>query len=166
MTNGSSFGVSYALSSNTTDTTTTGVGGGAVTDPLNLDVDRGPAAEDRRHNLTANGNYNLPFGFLISGLFDYASGFPYNITNSTLNYVRPAPYDSLRQDDYVDLDMRAGKAFKFKRRYIAALFAEIFDLFNTNNFATYNGNVLSSGFGTPETKNPKRTAQFGFRFDY
>ena len=53
MTNGSSFGVSHTLPSNTTDTTTTGVEGGAVTDPLNLDVDRGPAAEDRRHNLTA-----------------------------------------------------------------------------------------------------------------
>jgi hypothetical protein len=80
--------------------------------------------------------------------------------------ARPAPRGSLRGDDYVDLDMRAGEAFKFKRRYTATLFAEVFDLFNTNNFAPYNGNILSSGFETPETENPKRTAQFGFRFDY
>ena len=65
-----------------------------------------------------------------------------------------------------DLDLHAGKAFKFKRRYTATLFAEVFDLFNTNNFATYNGSILSSGFETPETENPKRTTQFGFRFDY
>jgi hypothetical protein len=64
------------------------------------------------------------------------------------------------------VDLHAGKAFKFKRRYTAALFAEFFDLLSTNNFATYNGNILSSGFETPETENPKRTAQFGFRLDY
>jgi hypothetical protein len=36
-----------------------------------------------------------------------------------------------------DLDLHAGKAFKFKRRYTAALFAEVFDLLKSNNFATY-----------------------------
>ena len=54
-----------------------------------------------------------------------------------------------------DLDLHAGKAFKFKRRYTAKMFAEAFDVFDTHNFATYTGNVLSSGFETPETENPK-----------
>ena len=65
-----------------------------------------------------------------------------------------------------DLDLHADKAFKFKRRYTAAQFAEVFDLLKSNNFATYDGNILSSGFETPETENPRRTAQFGFRLDY
>jgi len=95
----------------------------------------------------------------------HAKAQPPNL-DATLNYVRPAPYDSLRKDDYVDLDMRVGKAFKFKRRYTATLFAEVFNLINSNDFATYNGNILSSGFETPETENRNRTAQFGFRLDY
>ncbi len=161
-----SFGISYTLAHTTSDTTTTGVGGGAVTNPLNLNVDRGPADEDRRHNLVVDGNYNLPLGFQISGLFDYASPLPYSISDATLSFARPAPRGSLRGDDYNDLDMRAGKAFKFKERYTATLFAEVFNLANTDNFSSYQGSVQSSAFGTPQTENPKRRAQFGFRFDY
>ena len=48
--------------------------------------------------------------------------------DATLNYVRPANDGSLRQDDDVDLDMRAGKAFELKRRYTATLFADVFKL--------------------------------------
>jgi len=162
----SRFGVSYTLASTTSDTTTTGVGGGAVTNPLNLNVDRGPADEDRRHNLTVDGNYNLPLDFQLSGLYSYASALPYSISDSTLSFARPAPRGSLRGDDYSDLDMRAGKAFKIKERYTATFFAEVFNLADTDNFATYQGSVQSSAFGQPQTENPKRRAQFGFRFDY
>lgn len=162
----SNFGVSYTLAHTTSDTTTTGVGGGAVTNPLNLDVDRGPADEDRRHNLVVDGSYNLPLGFQLSGLFTYASALPYSISDATLAFARPAPRGSLRGDDYLDLDMRAGKAFKFKERFTATFFAEVFNLTDTDNFATYQGSIQSSAFKTPQTENPKRRAQFGFRFDY
>jgi hypothetical protein len=160
------FGISYTLSHTTSDTTTTGVGGGAVTNPLNLSVDKGPADEDRRHNLVFDGNYNLPLGFQLSGLFTYASALPYSISDSTLSFARPAPRGSLRGDDYINLDMRAGKVFKIKERYAATLFAEVFNLANANNFTTYQGSIQSSAFGTPQAENSKRRAQFGFRFDY
>jgi hypothetical protein len=53
-----------------------------------------------------------------------------------------------------------------KRRYTTTLFAEVFNLFNTKNFAIYDGNILSSGSETPETENRNRAAQFSFRLDY
>jgi hypothetical protein len=165
-TKAASFGISYTLGHTTSDTTTTGVGGGAVTNPLDLSVDAGPADEDRRHNLVVDGNYNLPLGFQLSGLFSYASALPYSISDSTLSFARPAPRGSLRGDDYIDLDMRAGKAFKFKERYTATFFAEVFNLANADNFTTYQGSIQSSAFKTPQAENPKRRAQFGFRFDF
>lgn len=160
------FGVSYTLAHTTSNTTTTGVGGGAVTNPLDLNVDRGDADEDRRHNLVTDASLNLPLGFQLSGLFSYASALPYSISDSTLSFARPAPRGSLRGDDYINLDMRAGKAFRFKERYTATVFAEVFNLADANNFTTFQGSVQSSAFRTPGAENPKRRAQFGFRFDY
>lgn len=46
-----------------------------------------------------------------------------------------------------------------------SLFAEVFNLANTDNFTTYQGSIQSSAFKTPQAENPKRRAQFGFRFD-
>ena len=162
----SRFGVSYTLAHTTSDTTTTGVGGGAVTNPLNLAVDFGPADEDRRHNLVTDAAYTLPFKFQLSGLFTYASALPYSISDSTISFARPAPRGSLRGDDYIDLDMRAGKAFSFKDRYTATFFAEVFNLADADNYATFQGSVQSSSYKLPLTENPKRRAQFGFRFDF
>ena len=159
-------GISYTLSSTTSNTTTTGVGGGAVTNPLDLNVDRGPADEDRRHNLVTDAAYTAKWGFTFSSLFTYASALPYSITDSTVSFARVAPRNSLRGDDYIDFDARAGKAFRFKERYTATVFAEVFNLFDTNNFSGFTGSVQSSSYGLPLTANPKRRAQFGFRFDY
>jgi hypothetical protein len=53
-----------------------------------------------------------------------------------------------------------------QRGYTATLFAEVFDWFNANNFPAYRGNIVSSGLETLATENPKRIAQFGFRFEY
>lgn len=33
-------------------------------------------------------------------------------------------------------------------------------------FTTYQGSIQSSAFKTPQAENPKRRAQFGFRFDF
>jgi hypothetical protein len=91
---------------------------------------------------------------------------PYSISDSALSFARPAPRGSLRGNDYIDLDMRAGEAFKFKERYTATLFVEVFNLANADNFTTYQGSIQSSAFKTPQAENPKRRAQFGFRFDF
>ena len=52
-------GLSYTLSK-TTSNMSTGLSTGGVTNPFDLDEDRGPDDNDRRHNLVVDGSYVIP----------------------------------------------------------------------------------------------------------
>lgn len=157
---------SYTLARTTSDTTADGIGGGLATNPYNLSLDAGPDDQDRRHNVTADAVYSLPHGFEVSGIFHYGSPFPYTETSIYDIYVRPAPRNSLRGDDYNDTDVRASKVFHLGERFQARVFWEVFNLFNARNFYNYQGSLQSSQFGQPESMFPSRAQQAGFRFDF
>jgi outer membrane receptor protein involved in Fe transport len=159
-------GVSYTLAKTTSDTTATGVGGGAMTNPLDISVDAGPANEDRRHNLAINGSYDFPLGIQASTIFHYASALPWSVSSSTIVFARPEPRNSRRGDDYKSADIRVGKVFKFGERWSTTAFFEAFNLFDFDNFTANRGLIQSSQFGQPASEAPKRQLQFGFRVDF
>ncbi len=159
-------GLSYTLAKATSNSSASGVGGGAATNPLDLSVDDGPTNEDRRHNLVWDGSYQFPFDFQLAGIYRYASALPYSVTSRFVINARPEPRNARRGDDEKNFDLRVGKQFKFPRRGSAALFWEMFNVFNTDNFQAYQGSLESSTFGQPARALPKRRQQFGFRIDF
>ena len=56
------------------------VGRAAFSEQFNPNVDRGNSDFDQRHNLVLFGYWNLPRGFVVSGLAAFRSGFPYTLT--------------------------------------------------------------------------------------
>ena len=159
-------GLSYTLSKATSNSSASGVGGGAATNPLDLSVDDGPTNEDRRHNLTWDSSYTFPLDFQVAGIYRYASALPYSVTSRFVINARPEPRNSRRGDDEKNFDLRVGKLFKLPRNSSINLFWEMFNVFNTDNFQAYQGSLESSTFGQPARALPKRRQQFGFRVDF
>lgn len=46
-------------------------------DPFNPKLSEGPADFDIRHRIVVDGTYQLPFGILVSGIFNWRTGAPY-----------------------------------------------------------------------------------------
>jgi hypothetical protein len=159
-------GASYTLAKTFSNTLATGVGGGAATNPLDLSIDEGPANEDRRHNLVFDGSYELPLGFQVAGIWKYASALPWSVSSATVVFARPEPRGSRRGDDYRTTNLRVSKMVKISGRLTATGFWEAFNLFDQDNFTTFQGSLQSSAFGTPGAEFPKRQQQFGFRLDF
>jgi outer membrane receptor protein involved in Fe transport len=159
-------GVSYTLAKGTSNTLASGVAGTAATNPLDLSIDEGPTNEDRRHVLVADGSYQFPFGIDTSGIWRYYSALPYSVSSRFVVFARPEPRNSRRGDNEINLDLRVGKTFKFGDRRSAAIFWEMFNVLNTDNFQAYQGSLESSLFGLPARALPKRRQQLGFRLDF
>jgi hypothetical protein len=60
----------------------------------------------------------------------------------------------------------AEQVFKFRERFAATAFWEVFNLFNYDNFYNFQGSLQSSSFGNPQSEFPKRAQQGGFRFEF
>jgi hypothetical protein len=159
-------GLSYTLAKATSNSSASGVGGGAATNPLDLSVDDGPTNEDRRHNLVWDASYQFPLDFQLAGIYRYASALPYSVSSRFVINARPEPRNSRRGDDEKNMDLRVGKQFKLPRAMSAILFWEMCNVFNTDNFQAYQGSLESTAFGQPGRALPKRRQQFGFRFDF
>jgi outer membrane receptor protein involved in Fe transport len=159
-------GISYTLSKGTSNSTTSAVGGGLATNPLDLSVDDGPTNEDRRHAVVVDGAYEFPLAFQLAGIYRYYSALPYSVTSRFVINARPEPRNSRRGDDETNLDVRVSKLFRLPRNASAAFFWEVFNLLNTDNFQAYQGSLESSTFGQPARALPKRRQQFGFRFEF
>ncbi len=74
---GPSLGVSYTLSKALRDVEDFQF---FAQDELNPGADKGPANNDRRHQMVINFNWALPAGFQIGGLASARSGLPWNVT--------------------------------------------------------------------------------------
>jgi hypothetical protein len=159
-------GLSYTLAKATSNTLASGVAGTAATNPLDLTIDEGPTNEDRRHVLVTDGSYQFPFAIDLSGIWRYYSALPYSVSSRFVVFARPEPRNSRRGDNEINLDMRVGKTFRFGDRRSAAIFWEMFNVLNTDNFQAYQGSLESSLFGLPARALPKRRQQLGFRLDF
>ncbi len=164
--------VSYTLSK-TTSNHDMSIFGGSPTNPFDLSEDEGPDAADRRHNLVVNGNCIFPWDIQLSGIWAYRSAPPYSVfTRLQLDddpfEDRPEPKGSRRADSFSSVDIRATKGFKIGERVRLAVFWEVFNLFNTDNFVgtSYQGRRESPIFGLPTQAYEKRRQQGGFRIDF
>jgi outer membrane receptor protein involved in Fe transport len=159
-------GTSYTLAKATSNSLASGVGGGAATNPLDLSIDIGPTNEDRRHVSVTDFSYLFPLGFQVSGLARYQSALPYSVSSSAIVFARPEPRNSRRADSESVVDVRVGKNIKLGGRRSAAIFWEMFNLFNSTNFIQFQGSLQSTSFGLPQGTGPRRRQQLGFRFDF
>jgi hypothetical protein len=159
-------GVSYTLAKTTSDVTANGPSGGLATNPFDLSIDVGPANNDRRHNVSLDGSYNLPLDIQASGLFHYGSPLPWSVTSVTVVRARPEPRNNRRGDDFKQTDIRLSKAFKLRGHLTATGFWEAFNVFNNDNFYNFQASLQSSAFGLPQSEFSKRAQQFGFRLDF
>jgi hypothetical protein len=80
------------------------------------------------------------------------------------------PRNALKGDPLHKVDLRLSKRIRFGGNVSATVLAEVFNLFNHDNFGNYTAQVDSARFGQPAAASGNayvpRSAQFGFRFDF
>ncbi len=141
------------------------------------DYPRHPTAQDERHRIVATGIYQLPAGFRASAFVQLASGVGYTISDfsrgGSINDKRILLYAG-RPDAtlaYKSIDLRLDKEFRLGERRAFELSAQVFNLFNSDNFTGYDGFIptlpdVNANFGTPNTADPARRLQFGASFRF
>ncbi len=145
----------------------------------------GPNGPDERHRAVFTGVFEMPYGIQLSPVVQAASARPYNLTagtdlnvdgNNNDRYVDPATgkqvsLNAARGDNTFVFDIRSTKFFALGgggERKIG-LFAEFFNVFNTDNFGgAYGGNSRATTFRQPTGFIPgignPRQVQLGARF--
>jgi hypothetical protein len=144
---------------------------------------------DQRHRAVFNGIVDVGYGFQVSGLYFYGSGKVRATTYGgdlrrmgafSTNRLRPngtiVPRNDFAGDPLHRVDMRLERRFTFGRLKVDGL-AEVFNLFNHQNFGTYVTAESNRQYGLPTAtagqqlglQNPayqSRSAQFGFRVSF
>jgi outer membrane receptor protein involved in Fe transport len=127
-----------------------------------------PNAGNERHHLVVNGMVDLPLGLKASGLMTLASGVPALVTDGETNgfgvNIRKGNFGP--RDAFFQLDLRLGKEFRVGPGSFE-LWAEVFNVFNTDNVGQSNICCGPSAFGNPDTLfGPPRSLQIGgaYRF--
>jgi hypothetical protein len=149
-------------------------------DPSDLSKDWGRSDGDQRHRLVLDGSLRLPGGFDTSGLLQYYSALPLNITSgvTTVQGTTGRPIvegafiarNAGQGSDFFSLAARVSRTFAVNRVRIEAL-AEVFNLTNRRNVLTrnatfgpglYPANPLPS-FNQTTAVGDARAAQLGIR---
>jgi outer membrane receptor protein involved in Fe transport len=126
-------------------------------DPFDLNKDWSRSDDDQRHRLVLNGVANV-YGFQVSGLLQYYSSLPFNITSGVTTIqgtagrpiVNGAFIDRNAGDgpDFFSLGARLSRAFKVAGRVQVEGVAEGFNLTNRQNNVAINGNFGSGAYPT------------------
>jgi outer membrane receptor protein involved in Fe transport len=136
------------------------------------DYPRHPTATDERHRIVAAGTYEFPAGFRASTFIQLASGVGYTIEDFSqgfgINEKKIQLYTG-RPDAtfaYKSVDLRLDKVFRIGERQAVELTAQVFNVFNWDNYTGYNQFIpplpeTNSDFGQPTREDPKRRLQFG-----
>jgi carboxypeptidase family protein/TonB-dependent receptor-like protein len=165
-------------------------------DPFDLSKDWGRSDNDQRHRLVVTGAITTPstpadtaweqitHGFQLSGMVQYYSALPFNITTGTNTIqgtaARPVvdgafvPRNSGVASDFSSVSLRLSRTFALGRRARLEGIVEAFNLFNRRNdlaritvFGT--GPYPTSpaaNFGQVTVVGEPRSVQFGLRFRY
>jgi len=159
-------------------------------DQYHLDIDWGPSNFDATHKFVASATYELPYGFLVSGIWIMRSGFPYTaldgrdtngdgqsgneyalIETSDGQYFRYSR-NSFRQPYFRNFDMRLAKSFGLGRGMDIEIIFDVFNLFNEANWYTTNWNLvdrngnIDDSFGELNEVGNPRSYQLGARFRF
>jgi hypothetical protein len=138
---------------------------------------RHPTQTDERNRIVATGIFELPRGFRASAFVQLSSGVGYTVSDNTLgfgiNQRKILLYAGRPNETFAfqSIDLRLDKDFKISGKSLIELSAQVFNLFNHDNFTAYDGfepalpNV-NANFGQPNTEDPKRRFQFGLSFRF
>lgn len=146
--------------------------------PANLD--RGPSDFHQRHRFVSHGLLELPFDSQLSFVATLASGLPVNAVTGVDNdgdgyrFDRPvgASRNSFRTPMQATFDTSLAKRFQLREGIRLELRAEVFNLFNRNNYIKLqniygNGDAPRTDFLTPlagvQNSDPSRQFQLGAR---
>jgi hypothetical protein len=164
--------IAYTLSSSENDTD------GAAAFPYNENdilADRGPAATDARHRVSASGILELPFDCRLAALVTATSALPYNETTGPVDAnndgvrgnERPPGVgrNSERGSPYFNLNLRFSKTIVLGKPRLELLF-EAFNATNHDNWTGYTFVVGKATFGRPGNAGPPRQLQIGARFTF
>jgi hypothetical protein len=138
--------------------------------PLGFDPEseRGPATHDQRHRFVLSGVYQLPLDFGVSAIFTTASGRPFTpLAGADLNgdgnggafppdRARANPNDEATSvgrnsevtAEYVNLDLRVSKRFRFGKNGSFEAILDVFNVFNRANFFENTNQSSFTIFGT------------------
>jgi outer membrane receptor protein involved in Fe transport len=126
-----------------------------------------PNAGDERHHVVINGMVDLPFDSMLSGLITYGSGSPYFIVDAR-NGFQPGKIKLgyyLHAPAFFQVDLRLQKFIHFGAGREIGVSAEVFNLFNRNNFTTASNTFFAPGdqfsFTPGSPAGTPRTFQFG-----
>lgn len=75
------------------------------------------------------------------------------------------PRNAFRGPNYMSMDLRLSRAFRFDRRRLEVI-AEAFNVTNRVNYGPYTGSIQSAFFGRPQSALDPRQIQLGLRFDF
>ncbi|MEO7730797.1 MAG: TonB-dependent receptor, partial [Kofleriaceae bacterium] len=138
-----------------------------------------PSNGDERQRLVLSGIVGVPYGFKLSSLVTLGTSVPFNVTDASAgtaptefrfrrNAGRANPFIEFKQ-----IDIRILKDFQVAPKHHAALFIEVFNLFNWYNYGGYNGEIpapdapANVNFGKPSSiVGPTRAFQFGLTYGF
>jgi len=152
-------------------------------DPFDLQKDWGRSDDDQRHRLVVNGAVTA-YGFQLSGMVQYYSALPFNITSGVTTVQATAgrpvvngafiPRNAGIGPDFFSVNARVSRVFAIGPRMRVEGLVEAFNLTNRVNVVTVNGNFgagaypgqPSSTFGQATAVGDPRTMQLGLRFRF
>jgi hypothetical protein len=177
-------------------------------DPTDIKRDWGRSDDDQRHRLVINGTVNTPMsdattawervshGFQASGMLQYYSALPFNITSGVPNLqgttsrplaggaiaspnfdvraVQFIPRNAGMGSDFFTLNLRVSRAFRIRGDVRADALVEAFNITDRVNNVTRN-NTFGAGvyptdpvasFNTITAVSDPRTLQFGVRLTF
>ncbi|MGI9107985.1 MAG: TonB-dependent receptor domain-containing protein, partial [Pyrinomonadaceae bacterium] len=154
----------------------------------------GPTDADERHRFVLSGIFDLPLGFQVAPILQLGSARPYSVfpdcgcdinrdgvggdrDSRDGNDQNHLPPNTMRGDNFQQLNVRVSKFFSFRERAKLGLYFEAFNVFNTANFGREFQNVTGSpDFGQPlnffgatgfsEPLGIPFQAQLGVRFNF
>lgn len=150
-------------------------------DPTNYRLDRGLADQDRRHNFSLNGLYQLPFGIQVGAIAHALSGIHYTGTVgsdamgiATTRGERPGALgrNTFTAPPVFNLDANLSKSFRIKENQ---RIDGRFEVFNTTNHFNVSGVNAVIGldvtnpvvtFGRPTSTSAGRQFQFAARYSF
>ena len=136
----------------------------------------GLATSDQRHRAVFNGIFELPKGFLVSGLYFYGSGARAAVTSggdrrgigsATGSRLRAdgllVPRNAFVGDPIHRVDLRFSRVFPIGPRVKIEGMVDAFNLFNRENYNSYTLNETSVVFERGSDGSLARRLQMGFR---
>ena len=137
----------------------------------------GPLYTDAEHRFTFGGIYSAPWDIKVAGFFRYRSALPYNELHPTL---ADANGDGFTGDlapgvDHVNtgrgasnsqLDLRFSKDFMIRGEFGVEVIAEIFNVFDEENPATFDRFGEPNAFAGDPLQGEQRLWQFGARVHF